>query len=352
MKYKLVVILGLVFGLLLSMSASAEQSNEGTYTLQKGDTLWHLCKRFKQKPETCWPELSKTNKFLQPNRLSVGTVVVIPEEWNGSGSASLDAISGKVILKQKGQTKVLTESNFNSAIALQVGDVITTDPNSFALLLLEDETKIRIFADSKVTIKKLGSHGQIFLEQGQVRSLVNPNKRKSQFEVLTPYAVAAVRGTDFAVRVSDKKMFGEVLSGQVDVGTEEKVVSLEKGYASVVLEGGLPSDPIKMLETPYIYPSPEGSKRSNIEWEAVRGADHYSLELRKEAGDRFKTFANSVVWRTVYEIETMRLEPGVYQAVLQAIDSNGIYGMESVDTFVIKAPDHSNGECEFLKDCI
>ena len=93
---------------------------------------------------------------------------------------------------------------------LQAGDVIKTSPNSGVGLMLKDETRMSLGANSQVSLEKFSFDANTYA--GSL--LVNVNKgtlamvsglvaknNPTAAQVKTPTATAAVRGSSFAVEV-------------------------------------------------------------------------------------------------------------------------------------------------------
>lgn len=116
-------------------------------------------------------------------------------------AGSVTALTGSAQLLRAGTT-----SNVAQAMAVQVADRITTAPASHLTITLTDASKLDLGESSTLAIDEhvLGAGGgrvstKLSLFSGFVRSLVNLTASGSpNFEVHTPNAVAAARGTDFA----------------------------------------------------------------------------------------------------------------------------------------------------------
>ena len=106
------------------------------------------------------------------------------------------------------------------------GDTITTGDESEGLIVLVDESIIRINANSKIVLNSMISPAEkkhsILLFFGKLWNKVSKQAlRKKVFEVQTPTAVCGVRGTDFeTASYEDGTMLVRVNSGEVEVDNE------------------------------------------------------------------------------------------------------------------------------------
>ncbi|MFA6451020.1 MAG: FecR family protein [bacterium] len=173
-------------------------------------------------------------------------------------AAVLSYAQGSVHVKHNGES-AWGAYELNST--LQVGDSIKTGPNSKARIVLEDGASILIgplslFTISNVTVNdENGERKTSFaLDSGKARSNVNKMKTTdSTFEVTTPTAVAAVRGTDFLVEIdsetqdSDVTVFdGEVEFGSALPGKAGERVRLFKDQISRIGRNRGPDKPRKL----------------------------------------------------------------------------------------------------------
>ncbi len=118
------------------------------------------------------------------------------------------------------------------------GDAIRTGESSWCELLLRDGSFIRLDADAQVSAEELRVHegDRFFLFsflRGKALWLAAKLKPAGggKFEVRTPSAVCAVRGTDFAISVSTE--------GRTDVGLFDGAVLLSTGSShEALLPGG------------------------------------------------------------------------------------------------------------------
>ena len=90
---------------------------------------------------------------------------------------------------------------------LQSGDVIETVANSYLQLKLDEDKYILLEPETKISLQATGnsldSNTAIFLEKGAiVNQLDNPLSEKSNYQVTTPNATMAVRGTTFRVEIT------------------------------------------------------------------------------------------------------------------------------------------------------
>ncbi len=88
---------------------------------------------------------------------------------------------------------------------LQAGDVITTDDNSSVDVAYDGNWKniARIEENTKATLRSVHP-SEIGLEQGGIFAKLAELPEESKFEVQTPTAIVAVRGTDFRTTYGDR----------------------------------------------------------------------------------------------------------------------------------------------------
>ena len=134
-------------------------------------------------------------------------------------------------------------------------DVIQTQGESRTKALFQDDSMLTIGENSRVEIdeyiynpEKNVRQAIVKLMQGQVRALVSKvfKANGSRFEIHTPSAVAAARGTYFTVWVENGQ------SGIINIGDKGRVdftsggitVAIDPGFFSTAQEGKAPSAPL------------------------------------------------------------------------------------------------------------
>jgi len=158
--------------------------------------------------------------------LTMASFAPVPGANGQSLTALVTDAAGRVAYRRAGGGKLLPVQA--GATRLVNGDMIVTAGNSKATLRIEGkvvpadaehpaETSIEIGPKSRILLSRLfsdlssgGEQVQIGIAQGQVISNVRKiNPANERFEVETPTAIAAVRGTKF---VSDVSWKGQVVN--------------------------------------------------------------------------------------------------------------------------------------------
>jgi hypothetical protein len=140
--------------------------------------------------------------------------------------------------------------------ALRVGDTAKTDETAFAEIRYGDGSLTRLDASTEFTVTALAGNEPVkaTLNQGEVWSEVKQaTGGTTRFEVETPNAIAAVRGTAFAVTCgSDGSCVFAVVDGTVDVTAGGQTVSVPEGQQSTVDASGAVSAPVPLTSTVWI----------------------------------------------------------------------------------------------------
>jgi len=136
---------------------------------------------------------------------------------------------------------------------IYVGDRIYTGVDGFLRLSMIDDAKIDLRCNSEVVIEdyklmRAGNRSIIYLIKGSLRKITGSIGKFAEdvYEMKTPMSTVGVRGTDYALRVSQtfgcdgsidvnsKGLFVKVNSGAIDLKNKTGSVSLNEGDAAHV----------------------------------------------------------------------------------------------------------------------
>jgi len=177
-------------------------------------------------------------------------------------SATLIDFDGQVLIQKGGENLWLP---VEKDMPLEQGDHLKTGAKSFAEILVDDGSQIKLEENSEITLSELSADSQnksitasVYLWFGRMLSNISRFAHsRSRFEVQTPTIVAGVRGTDFAVEVVDTKQTdvgvfdGEVVVAGLDRQKRpirESEIVLGKGYQSSVFRNKPPAAPVQLRE--------------------------------------------------------------------------------------------------------
>lgn len=128
--------------------------------------------------------------------------------------ATILELSGAVYVRS---TEDTDWQRAEAGMSLFSGDIVKTGANSSVEIMTEDETSFSLEENSEFVVgEKQQAFERWYLNLGKL--LVNVRKKLSperQFEVKTPVAVCAVRGTEFAVETTADDTNIGVLEGKV-----------------------------------------------------------------------------------------------------------------------------------------
>ena len=178
---------------------------------------------------------------------SIGTA----EESAFSGIGVYTAVMGKVSVTHPGEARVLPVKLHDEVL---FKDVIQTEKESRTKAFFQDDSVLTVGENSRVEITEYIYNPEdnvrrsvVKVVQGQVRALVSKvfKSNGSRFEVHTPSAVAAARGTYFSVWHENGQSgiinIGE--SGRVDFTSGGVTVAVDPGQFSMAEYGKAPSIP-------------------------------------------------------------------------------------------------------------
>lgn len=178
--------------------------------------------------------------------------LAMASERGTDGIGFYTTVLGQASVTHPGEARVLPVKLHDEVL---FKDVIQTQNESRARALFQDDSMLTVGENSRVEIdeyiynpEKNVRQAIVKLVQGQVRALVSKvfKANGSKFEIHTPSAVAAARGTYFTVWVENGQSgiinIGE--KGRVDFTSGGMTVAVDPGYFSIAHEGQAPSVPL------------------------------------------------------------------------------------------------------------
>ena len=228
---------------------------EWRYSMRPGDNLIHFARQHLNNPDD-WHILQKINKIKNPYRMQLGQTLRVPlhlvklliapaEVVLSSGTAGILKTDKRIAPVIAGQqlaagTELATADKGQLNIQFADGTIVSMQPNSTLKL-----DTLSIYSGGAMVDTTLR------LQQGKLETTANPKHvQGNKMQIITPTAVAAVRGTKFRVSASDKLMTQETLEGKVVLIAAGEEVAVDTGFGSLSEGGAPPLPPILLLPAP------------------------------------------------------------------------------------------------------
>jgi len=234
--------LPLTRGSQLAPTTAIQQAGTGTdwtYTVKEGELLDTLARELLG-PAHSGAQLLSYNQLASHTVLAPGDTLRIPVAWlkQQPEPAKAIAVTGSVhlITASDGRQRPLTENSH-----IRVGDEILSRSGS-ATIALADGSTVRVNPNSRLIFNKLTQYGKagmvdtrLRLDHGGISTQVQPLERGgARFEVETPSAVAAVRGTAFSLQAHPGTTDLQVTEGVVAFGPAGRTRNIPAGYSASV----------------------------------------------------------------------------------------------------------------------
>ena len=303
------------------------------YTVKKNDTVWAICKTYVTDP-LCWQKLVEYNQLQNPKYLPPKSIIKIPKSWliDHPATALVIAVEGSVLVVH--QDSQIEES-------LKVGDLLSHQDvvkslKGTAMIKFADDSRLLLKANSIIRMASLQFYDpsqlvntRVELLKGRVKAQVEKlSNKNSSYEISTPAAVAAVRGTEFRVSRSENsttkavEMRTELLTGALLVSSTTGQQEIVSGQAVLAIEGEGISGPIDLLPRPLmdLNESQSIALPLLLAWKPVERAKSYKITLVSK---------DSQIWeKTTTESELLieYIHPGHYQLLIRGIDALGFEG--------------------------
>jgi hypothetical protein len=320
---------------------SAEQEY-WEYTFRPGDSIWKIAEEYTTSVNN-WAEIQAINEIKEgPDRKIIpGTRIQIPVSMlkQQPTPAIVIAVSGDVVLMRangdKAEVKVGTK--------LFSGDRVVTAGRQSLRMQFADKSELQVLSNSEVVLDKLSHHKytgmvdtRIRLNSGSVKTWVEKLKPKSRYEIQTPAAITAVRGTSFRLSSDDAGKISrtEVTEGIVAVSAGDASKQVNDGFGLVAEKGKPLPEPVKLLPAPEIGDILlDNQARIKLSWNKLDGASLYRYQLASD-----KKFDQVIIDSSTQgnNIELDDLQPGRYYFRIRGVDKFKLQGLDSMRDFDIE----------------
>lgn len=306
---------------------------EWSYTLSPDETFEDAADALLAKGISS-SQLARHNRIGNPAVLKGGDRIRIPMHWlkRQPEPATITAASGQGHVRLAGNSRA---QPMQSEMRLRVGDELATQQGT-ATIKLGDGSMIWVEPNSRLVFNRLTQYGRtgmvdtrLRLFKGRVSTDVEPMVEDgSRFEIATPSAVAAVRGTRFSLASDGGNSLLRVTEGLVAFGPPGNLRQIPAGFSASVDSPSSRGVDIRRLppvpETSALAPS-LARLPATLTWKA-NGAPAHQLEVFDLATGQ------NVLSRQTRDssITLAQLDNGRYRVELAAVTRSGIAGMPAV----------------------
>lgn len=331
------------------MNALSAQEEYWEYTFRPGDSIWKVAKQYTNTVNN-WAELRELNKaHLGPDHeIRPGARIVIPVSMLKlqPAPALVLAVSGAVTLKRSNGDS----DQLKPGTKLYSGDRIITKKQQSLRIQFADKSELQVLPNSEVVMDKLSHYKKsgmvdtrIHLKKGSVNTWVEKLRKEGRYEIKTPSAITAVRGTAYRLSVDGTQVSRtEVIEGAVDVSAGESEKNVESGYGIVAEKDKPLPEPVKLLAAPDVSVNYSDDKSwLTINWPVLEGAQSYRYQVATDEKFNYVILDDST---TSNSVRLNQLSPGKYYLHVRAIDEYRLEGHESTDTFEVREARPANND--------
>lgn len=196
---------------------------------------------------TSCPSHSKLMPVVDARKLPILLVAALflPAAVFAQVAAKILSIQGRVEVQQSPWAPATVDQVLNVGASIRTGD------QSRAVILLADETQIKINSNSQLTLRDVRQTSSLLVRVAQVaarqdqssmnlikgEAWLRAKQKPVNLRIDTPAVTAAIRGTEFNIKVADDgETVAAVLEGSIDFRNDQGFVlvnSREQGRARV-----------------------------------------------------------------------------------------------------------------------
>ncbi len=314
--------------------AAAEAEAQFVYRFQARDTLIGASRRLLLQPQR-WPELQRFNGIRSALVIPPGTPIRIPWSW-------LKVVPETAVVLSVTGTVTRDGAPLAQGDVLAQGVRIDTSADGSATLRFADQSEVTLQKSSVLRLERLqrvesvpeAHRVELRLESGRTETAVKPQRDVGRFEIVTPVAISAVRGTQFRTGfdAAAAQATAETLEGAVAVGAAQGSAVVGAGFGTRVESAGSVLAPVPLLPAPDLAALPAQNARPTLHVEVppLPQAASYRVQIASDAqfhALRADTFSASPVFDVPVPAD------GDYWLRVRGIDALGIEGRDAARAF-------------------
>jgi hypothetical protein len=321
----------------LSIAASKEPVIE--VTVVKGDCLIKICEKYMERPNQ-WKKISRLNRLKNPDLIRPGQTIIFP-----AGLLKGTPLEGTVSFVRGNAEYQTRESEEWRPLAMHSrvpeGSRIRTGEKSEAELIFEDGDSLFQRSDTTSELSTARKAGvlfihKVFLKTGKVITKIKEATGiETRFEIKTPSAICAARGTAFrsSVDKEDSTRY-EVLHGKIDVEAMEHTIPVKEGEGTLVIKNAPPTEPKPLLYPPSLKEIMPIYKKLPVRlaFNKVEGAVSHRIVLARD--NECKDTVLEKILKPDESFIIDEITDGRYFLQSQSIDNIGLEGLSSEPSVV------------------
>jgi ferric-dicitrate binding protein FerR (iron transport regulator) len=164
-------------------------------------------------------------------------IVAVPKPGAADAAGEVEDLKGNAFADAGQQHRALDKTS-----PVYVGDRVSTGASSRLTMRLGTDTTVKLGENTQLVIDRFISEtgGEISLESGPMLFDRPPGARRVPMQIRSPYAVMAVRGTQFFAGPSNSVFGVFVKDGTLEVSAAGSTVTLSPGQGTNLQAPGAP----------------------------------------------------------------------------------------------------------------
>jgi len=324
--------------------AVTDQLQTRVIIVAEGDTLMSLS-RAQFGTVALWRHVAEYNQLAVEDPLYTGQLVLIPTLQTVPRQYAV------VVYTHGAATRTSDGTGEPISLAgddrIYPTDIIETGVDGFASISFQNGSVVNLQPATRVQLIHLGclsADKTCFIDIAAPAGNLDTDVRSrdgqpTYFHIKTPFADAAVRGTQFDFGASAQALILGVTDGSVTIRAEGAEVSLERGFGAKTEAGSPPGAPVALLHFPaFTNIPPRVASGDRLGWWQISAAKHYDWIISSDSA------VSNILQsdRTVLgDVTIDDLAAGDYYLSIRAVDGNGLKGFQNTEKISVAeiAPD-------------